>query len=339
MEPSDDPLLGDYLQEWLERRRSQLRPTTLRCYRQAVRSYVLPHLGEQRLSQLDRVLLEEVYADLLEAGGLHGKPLSVRTVRLAHKVLHRALRDAVVDGLLERNPSELARVPKRDPEEVEVDDELQVWTAAQVVRFLELVDEHPLRALWHLAIGTGARRGELLGLRWDDVDLEAQTITIRRALTNEGGVARLLGTKTSCVRTVSVTDPVIEALQRRREQQDADRAAAGTAFDDADCWGLVFTDLTGAAVAPMEVTMEFRRLVRELDVPVIRLHDLRHTHATLLLSHGVPIKVVSDRLGHSTIAMTMDTYAHTMPAMDRDAADRFDAELEARQGGADAAVG
>ncbi len=96
MGQSDDPLLGDYLAEWLERRRSQLRPTTLRCYRQAVDSYVVPHLGDSRLSQLDRVLLEDVYVDLLEAGGLHGKPLSVRTVRLAHKVLHRAMRDAVL---------------------------------------------------------------------------------------------------------------------------------------------------------------------------------------------------------------------------------------------------
>lgn len=339
MGPSDDPLLGAYLAEWLERRRSRLRPTTLRCYRQAVDSYVVPHLGDSRLSQLDRMLLEDVYADLLEAGGLHGKPLSVRTVQLAHKVLDRALRDAVVDGLLERNPAELARVPKRDPEEVEVDDELQVWTPAQVVRFLQLVDDHSLRALWHLTIGTGARRGELLGLRWDDVDLEAQTITIRRALTNEGGVARLLGTKTSGVRTLSVTDSVIEALQRRREQQDAARVAIGAAFDDADRWGLVFTDETGAPVPPMEVTVEFRRLVRELDVPVIRLHDLRHTHATLLLQRGVPIKVVSERLGHSTIAMTMDTYAHTMPAMDREAADRFDAELDARLEGASAALG
>lgn len=339
MGPSDDPLLGDYLHEWLERRRSQLRPTTLRCYRQAVDSYVVPHLGDKRLSELDRVLLEEVYADLLEAGGLHGKPLSVRTVRLAHKVLHRALRDAVVDGLVQRNPSDLAMVPKRDPAVVEVDDDLQVWTAAQVVRFLELVDDHPLRALWHVAIGTGARRGELLGLRWDDTDLENATITIRRALTNEGGVARLLGTKTSSVRTVSVTASVVDALQRRRDEQDADRAAAGAEFDDADRWGLVFTDEIGAPVPPMEVTVEFRRLVRELDVPVIRLHDLRHTHASLLLERGVPIKVVSDRLGHSTIAMTMDTYAHTMPAMDRDAAERFDAELEARLGGVDVAVG
>lgn len=118
MEHDDDPPLVAYLAEWLERRRSQLRPTTRRCYRQAVNSYIVPHLGDMRLSQLDRVLLEEVYNDLLVAGGLHGKPLSVRTVKLAHKVLHRALRDAVVDGLLKANPADLARTPKRDPDEV-----------------------------------------------------------------------------------------------------------------------------------------------------------------------------------------------------------------------------
>lgn len=323
LEP-EDPLVGDYLQEWLGRRRSQLRPTTLRCYRQTINSYVVPHLGKHRLTQIDRTLLEEVYDALLAGGGLHGKPLSTRTVELTHAVLHRAMQDAVLDDLLERNPCEHARRPKRAADQVEVDDELQVWTAAQTVRFLRLVDDHPLRPVWHLAIGTGARRGELLGLRWCDVDLEAGSITIRRGLTAEGGVPRLLGTKTSRARTLSITPEVIDALRQWRSRQDAQRTAGGRDFEEADRWGLVFTDTDGAPIPPMTVTVEFRRLVRELDVPTIRFHDLRHTHATLLLGRNVPIKVVSERLGHTKIAMTMDIYAHTLPAMDRDAALRFD---------------
>lgn len=325
--PETDPPLGDYLEEWLGRRRSQLRPTTLRCYRQTINSYLVPHLGDHRLSQVDRVLLEELYVDLLAAGGLNGKPLSTRTVELTHVVLHRAMQDAVLDGLAEQNPCEHARRPKRAPDQVEVDDDLQVWTAAQTARFLRLVDDHPLRALWHLAVGTGARRGELLGLRWCDVDLEAGSITIRRALTAEGGVPRLLGTKTSRARTLSISAEVVDALRQWRRQQDADRTAGGRQFEEADRWGLVFTDPDGGPIRPMAVTVEFRRLVRELDVPVVRFHDLRHTHATLLLERNVPVKVVSERLGHTMIAMTMDIYAHTLPAMDQDAASRFDAAV------------
>lgn len=214
----------------------------------------------------------------------------------------------------------MARTPRRDPYAVESERGLQVWTAEQARRFLDLVDDHPWRSLWHLALGTGARRGELLGLGWDDVDLPARRLTIRRSLTVVDGVARLLGTKTSRVRTLSLGASVVDALWRAAPVAAGEHRAGGG-------WGLVMTDVDGRHLDPMAVTREFRRLVRELDVPVIRLHDLRHTHASLLLEQGVPAKVVSDRLGHTTIAMTMDVYAHLMPSMDRDAADRLDAAI------------
>lgn len=322
-----DPLLGGYLDEWLARRSSQLRPTTLRCYRQTVDCYLRPHLGRRRLSELDRRTLERVYARLLAAGGANGGALAPRTVQLAHAVLHRALRDAQLDGLLEQNPAELARTPTRDPHQVEVDD-LQVWTAAQATRFLQRVDGHAWRGLWHLALGTGARRGELLGMRWQDVDLDRAQVTIRRALTVVDGVARLLGTKTSQARTLSVGGSVVDALEQVRTDQVAARRGAGGAWRDR--WGLVLTGPDGVHLDPMAVTREFRRLVRTLDVPVIRLHDLRHTHASLLLEQGVAAKVVSERLGHTTIAMTMDIYAHLLPAMDQDAAARLEAALHGR---------
>ena len=321
----EDPRLGDHLDEWLARCRSRLRPSTLRCYRQTVDCYLRPHLGERRLSQLDRRALEQLYAHLLAAGGVNDKPLSPRTVQLAHAVLHRALKDAQLDGLLDRNPAELARTPRRDPHAVEAGGDLQVWTAAQATRFLQLVDGHPWRALWHLALGTGARRGELLGLRWQDVDLTSSQVTIRRALTVVDGVARLLGTKTSRTRTLSIGDTVVDALERIRAEQAAARRRLGDEWRDQ--WGLVLTEDDGEPLDPMGVTREFRQLVRRLDVPVIRLHDLRHTHASLLLEQGVAPKVVSERLGHTTIAMTMDIYAHILPAMDQDAAARLEAVL------------
>ena len=312
----DDPLLGDYLSEWLGRRRAQLRPTTLRGYRQTVRCYLRPRLGQHRLSTLDRRQLERHYAWLLEHGGRGGRPLSPRTVQLAHAVLHRALRDAQLDGLLAQNPAALARTPRRDPYADEVDDGVQVWTAATARRFLDLVDDHPWRLLWHLAVGTGARRGELLGLRWQDVDLARSQLIVRRSMSVVDGVPRLLATKTNRVRTLSLGSSLVDLL----------RAASRVAVPDRR-WDLVVADEHGRHLDPLDVTREFRRLVREFDVPVIRLHDLRHTHASLLLEAGVPAKVVSERLGHTTIAMTLDIYAHLLPSMDQEAAARLDQAL------------
>lgn len=302
----------------------------MRGYRSAIRCYLKPTLGPVLLSQLDRRTLERLYAELLIGGGRNGKPLAPKTVWHVHSILHGALKDAVLDGLLDSNPAAHARRPKRDPRDTEIEEDLQIWTVEQAAHFLDEVDDHPLRAVWHLAVGTGARRGEILGLRWCDVDLDQPVIRIRRSLSVLGGVARLLGTKTSRNRTLSIGATAVDALVRERKVQESRRRAAGGAWCDE--WGLAFTDEAGAPINPMRVTMEFRRLVRQLDVPVIRFHDLRHTHASLLLAQEAPIKLVSERLGHAKIAMTMDTYAHLLPAMDSDATDRLDASLRQAQG-------
>jgi integrase len=315
---------GAYLDEWLERRRAHLRPTTHRSYRQLIRCYLTPQLGDVVLADLDRRMLENAYAALFDRGGRRGGPLAPKTVQYCHGVLRRALEDALLDGLIVANPARYARPPRHDPEDDELDDDLQVWTAEQAATFLAHVDDHPLRALWHLALGTGARRGELLGLRWVDVDLDVGQVRIRRALSVVDGKARLLGTKTSRSRTLRIGSSVVEALCRHLQEQQALRSAASSWEDR---WGLVFVTPTGAPVDPLRVTRLFRELVRAAPVPVIRLHDLRHSNASLLLAEGVPIKVVSERLGHTTIAMTMDVYGHVLPGMDADAADRLDALL------------
>ena len=309
-----------YLVEWLERRRSHLRPTTHHSYRQLIRAYLIPWLGDHDLADLDRRTIETAYAGLLHRGGRNGGPLAPKTVRYCHAVLRRALEDARIDGLIVTNPADHARPPRRAPGDDEVDD-LQVWTGEQAARFLAFVDDHPWRALWHLAVGTGARRGELLGLRWQDVDLESGQVRIRRALTVVDGVPRLLGTKTSRARALHIGPSVVDALQRERSEQAARREAAASWQDR---WGLTFTTDEGGHVEPDHVTFAFRDLVRAAPVPIIRLHDLRHTHASLLLAAGVPIKVVSERLGHTTIAMTLDVYGHLLPGMDASAAQRFE---------------
>jgi integrase len=317
-------MLGEYLLEWLDRRATQLRPTTVHSYRQLITAYLLPRLGERRLGALDRRSLESLYASLLTSGGRRGRRLSARTVTYVHTLLHRALQDAVIDGLLVANPAQLARPPKRHLDADEVADGPTLWTGEQAATFLTFVDDHPWRALWHLALGSGARRGELLGLRWSDVELDGGQLTIQRALTVVEGVPRLLATKTATRRRLTIGPSVTDALRRRACEQRCERELAPSWQDR---WGLVFTDPIGGHVAPMAVTKEFRTLVRRAPVPVVRLHDLRHVHATLLLQRGVPMKVVSQRLGHSTIMMTVDTYGHVLPAMDAEAASQIEAAL------------
>ena len=302
----------------------------MRVYRNAIRCYLEPRLAAVPLSGLDRRTLERVYAELLTAGGRKGRPLSPKTVSHVHAILRGALEDAVLDGLLDVNPAAHARPPKHDPRDTDLDQDRRIWTVEQVAHFLDEVDDHPLRAVWHLAVGTGARRGEVLGLRWRDVDLEAPVVHIRRSLSVLGGVPRLLGPKTSRNRTVSIGASVVDVLRQERDDQAARRRAAGAAWRDE--WGLVFTDERGDPINPMHVTIEFRRLVREIDVPVIRLHDLRHTHASLLLAQEASMKLVSERLGHARIDMTMDIYAHLLPAVDSDAADHLDSSLRQARG-------
>lgn len=323
---TNDPLLGDYLSEWLERRRNQLRPATVSTYRFPIEAYIKPRLGDVRVSELNRRMLEGLYEALVACGGRNGKPLAIATIQICHTVLRGALKDAQLDGLTETNPAAHARTPKRDPSAREIEDRTPVWTVDEVAYFLEQVEGHPWRALWHLAVSTGARRGELLGLRWKDVDLPAEKVAFRRSLTVVDGIARLLGTKTARSRVLTIGTSVVNALRRRRDEQQRHRQAA--ADDWCDQWGLVFTEPDGAYLGANRVTQTFRRLVESVgDLPVIHLHILRHTHASLLLEQGTPIKLISNRLGHSSYSMTMDTYAHLMPAMDQDAADRLDAVL------------
>jgi integrase len=318
------PRLGPYLDEWLERQATQLRPTTLRSYRQVITAYLKPTLGDRALAELDRRELELLYARLLREGGRRGGPLSVRSVAYVHAVLRRALSHAVLDGLLSTNPAASLRPPRHRPDVEELAEERELWAAADAARFLAFVDDHPWRALWHLAVGTGARRGELLGLRWREVDLDAGHITISRGLSFVEGVPRLLGTKTSRRRVVSIGASVIDALRRHEEQQRAKREAA---TDWQDRWGLVFTQADGAPIDPLAVTKEFRALVRQAPVPVIRMHDIRHAHASILLGAGVPVPVVSRRLGHATVSMTLDVYSHVLPGMDAEAAAKIETAL------------
>jgi integrase len=299
--------LGAYLDEWLALQRTQLQPSTWVNYEATLRRYVRPHLGAVPLSALRPRDFTLLYVHTLEQGGCDGRPLSLRSVHNIHAILHKALGDAVMAGLLEANPSEHAAVPRVDPRFDDAPRRLRTWDTDQVAYFLRNPRDRELHDLWRVALGTGMRRGELLGLRWEDVDLDVPQRRVAAALTSAGGELRLKGTKTRRVRTLHLDDDTAAVVARQPRREPAP-------------YPLVFTRRDGSPWRPEDVTDRWRRQWPGLELPYIRLHDLRHTHATLLLHAGVPIKVVSERLGHSRVAMTLDVYAHVLPAMDREAA-------------------
>ncbi|MTV27915.1 site-specific integrase [Nitriliruptoraceae bacterium ZYF776] len=306
---SDVPNLTDWLEEWAASRRHHLEASSVTSYRWMADTYLVPHLGHLRLNELDVRTIEATYAHLLLRGGRRGQPLAPRTIAYAHAVLHRALVDAVRLGIVPANPAAEVALPRRRADGAPPR-RLHVWDADQVRHFLTATADEPHADLWAVALGTGMRRGELLGLRHRDVDLAARRLTVATALTIVDGTPRWKPPKTGRSRTLSLDPRTTATLARRiatAEQSDPDLP--------------VFADAAGRPLDPNAVSAAWRSLCGRLDLPRIRLHDLRHTHATLLLAAGVPVKVVSERLGHTKIAMTLDVYAHVLPAQDLAAAE------------------
>lgn len=308
-------LVRDYLVDrWLPGMRTQVRPSTLASYEQHVRSYIVPALGGVLLQRLSADQLNALYADLLASGGRRETGLSVRTVRYVHQTIRRALGDAENSGLVPRNVATKARPPKQTRNR----DAMRTWTGPQLRAFLESRADDRLYALWLVLGATGLRRGEALGLGWEGVDLDAGRLAVRRALISIGYETSFSEPKTAKSRRSVALDPgTVEALRAHRKAQLAERLALGPAWQDN---GLVFCREDGAAIHPDRVSKLFDQHIAAAGVPRIRLHDLRHTHATLALQAGIHPKVVSERLGHSTVSMTLDTYSHAIPSMEEDAA-------------------
>ena len=309
--------LREYLtKEWLPSIEATVRPSTFRSYKQHVECHICPQLGSVQLQKLSGSQINALYATLALCGKKDGKSgLSALTIRHVHTCLHRALKDAVRWERLTRSPIEAA-----DPPRIRGDGtrELKTWSAAQLRAFLDATKGERLSPLWHLLAMTGMRRGETLGLRWEDVDLEAGRLSVRRALIPNGAVVVVSEPKTARGRRSVALDPeTIEALKRQAAQQLADQLEKGDKWSDS---GLVFTKEDGEAWHPEVVSRFFRQALKRVALPTIRLHDLRHTHATLALRAGIHPKVVSERLGHATIAITLDTYSHAIPAMQEEAA-------------------
>lgn len=314
IEASTQPL-ADFLTAWLERIESTVRPATHDRYRRIVERQIGPALGSIQLGKLTPGHVQDFYSDRLKAG------LSQTTVALYHGVLHRALEDAVKRQEALRNVCDAVTAPRPNSPE------MTTWTAAEVRTFLQASADDDLAALWRLALMTGMRRGELLALRWQDVNLDAGMLSVRRTVSRgKDGIVFGEPKTAKGKRRIELDSGCVEALRAHRKEQLKRRLMFGPAWEDTD---LVFERGTGEVLHPNVLGSRFQTLVKAVGLPRIRLHDLRHTAATLMLENGAHPKIVQERLGHSDISMTLNRYSHVMPGMQRDVADRLAAAIGA----------
>ena len=269
----------------------------------------LGHLKLQALKPLD---VEEFYASLLRDGHRYGGGLAPKTVRNVHIALRRSLADAERFGLVTRNVAALVKPPVPERRE------LQTWTTDEVRQFLFVTRDDRLAAAWRLLAATGMRRGEALGLHWAAVDTKVGRLQINRSLSMVDDKLVWDAPKTSrSRRSISIDDETLAVLKQHRKRQLEERVKAGELWDERD---LVFCDELGRELHPNRFTRAFGQAARRAGVSQIRLHDLRHTWATLALQAGVHPKVVSERLGHATTGITLDLYSHVQPELDAQAA-------------------
>jgi integrase len=295
--------VGEYLDVWLKGSvYGSVRQSTYDRDTNLVNNHIKPVLGGLKLKKLNSVHIQSFYRDRLDKG------LSASTVHKMHDILRRGLAQATKWHLVQRNVADTVKPPKPAQKEI------CALSAAETRRLLEAASGDRLEALYVLAVHTGMRQGELLALRWQDVDMESAVVSVRRTLTRSGGRVAFGEPKTKkSRRSIRLTPQAVEALRSHLERQLRDMEILGDRYQDL---GLIFTTDTGGLINPSNLRQRsFAPLLKRAGLPHMRFHDLRHTCATLLLSRGVHPKFVQELLGHATIAITLDTYSHVMPNM------------------------
>lgn len=312
--------VGEFLTQWLTAIRTRLRPKTYRSYEQIVRLHLIPVIGTLPLVKLQPQHVQQLVSSRLQRG------LSARTADYCRIVLRVALNDAVKWGIIARNVAALADPPQRDPVQH------RAWSVDEARRFLAAVRGDRLEALYTVALALGLRQGELLGLTWDNVDLEHGLLRVTQQLQWIEGKPVLLPPKSAASRRVLRLPEVLRsALRRHRVRQHEERLAAGPAWVG-NQWNLVFTTARGTPLDPKKVRSQFRAWCVRAGVRPIRFHDLRHTCATLLLAQDIPPRVVQELLGHAQVSLTLETYTAVLPRHLEAAAARMDALLGDDQG-------
>lgn len=306
--------LDKYLDQWLETAaKPRLRSVTFDSYVRLLRLYIRPDIGNRSLAAIGPMEVQAVYGRLQERG------LSARTIRYAHSVLRSALEQAVKWQMLAQNPADRVELPRQRREE------MRALTNAEMLRFLEIAEGTRYGLLFELLLATGLRPGEALGLKWVDLDLDSGRLTVQRSLTR----ARTMEEpKTSQARRSMPLPPIlVQRLRAHRARQAWERHLLGeTEWSDQ---GLVFTNEHGGAIEDRRLVRRyFKPLLKQAGLPeTVRLYDLRHTHATMLLAAGENPKIVSERLGHASVTLTLDTYSHVLPDMQEGTVNKLQAAM------------
>ena len=306
--------LSDFLERWLtDVAKPSTRPKTYRTYKDLVNQHLIPSLGKRPLIKLSPQDVRAFMTEKLRDG------LSPKTVKHLRDTLRNALNVAIKDGLIVRNAAALADPPRTERKE------MQAFTPVQARQFLEEVKGHRLESLFSVALSLGLRQGEILGLRWKDVDLENRRLTVRYQLQRIDSKLCLVEPKTArSARTLMLPAVAVSALAAHKMRQDTERQVAGARWVET---GMVFTTTIGTMLDQRNLLKAFYKILATSELPRVRFHDLRHSAATLLLAQGVHPRVVMDLLGHSPIAVTLDTYSHVIPDMQRESATQMDAVL------------
>jgi integrase len=311
--------VGEFLARWLDHARSQIAPRSHERYSDLIDTFTRL-IGNTALAKLQPVMISQVYAKALKSGRRDGKGgLSARTVLCMHAVLHQALAQAVRWDLLGRNPADAVEPPKVERRQMNALDTDATATLVEAAR------SHRLHIPVLLAVMTGMRRGEIAALRWKSIDLERGTLAVvASAEQTKDGAVREKPPKNGKGRAVELPALVVEELRRYRAQQAEGLLRLGIRLNDDHH---VVTREDGLPLKPHSLSDEFRVFLLKRKLKRVRLHDLRHTHATLLLKGGVHPKIAQERLGHSSIALTLDLYSHVLPGMQRQAADMLDQSM------------
>ena len=303
--------LREFLPGWLTSTKTTIGPRTWQHYEQLIRTYIIPNLGEIKVRDLRPENIQAFYNRLFDG------EVGVYTIRKIHITLHGALQQAVKTGMIGRNPASFAQPPK------EPANEMSILNESQVSQLLVAAQGHRLEALIHLAVISGMRQMELLGLKWSDLDWIKQTLKIERQLLKpNGNGVKFSAPKTRYgKRSIALGKKTVEILRKHYEQQQADQHKAGEAWKE---YGLIFTTQNGTPINARNLLRDYKKLLHSAGLPPIRFHDLRHTAASILLNQGVPVIIVSRRLGHARASITLDIYGHLIPTMQNEVAEMID---------------
>ncbi|MFW6016503.1 MAG: tyrosine-type recombinase/integrase [bacterium] len=303
-----------WLDRWIEGRKKTIAYNTYVAYQNIIKNHINPDLGQIKLKDLKAREIQELLNCKLEEGRADSENggLSPRTVKYIYTTLHASLKQAVKERLINRNVCKAVEVPKKQEE----DKELETWTREETDIFLKEAGSSNFYILFYLALNTGMRQGELLGLKWSDIDFKKKLIKVIRQY-GRNKEFKKLKTKAG-KRVIPLTDDTIKKLEKHKIKQTEKKLALGEAFEDND---LICCNPIGQPVTNWQLYNEYKNIVEEAEIPYIRFHDLRHTFATLFIQAGGPIKVLQQILGHSSITVTIDTYVSVTDEMLNAAAD------------------